>query len=467
MGSQENSGGKAGISRRDFLLGSAAVGAGVMLSRWASAEDAPKPTGNDLKVGIVGVGTEGRVLLDQCLKIPGIRFVAVCDIWPYYRDYTVRLLKRYKMEPKPYTDYEEMLAAEKDMDAVIVATPDWVHSPISVACLKAGKHVYCEKEMANTIEGARAMVLAARESKKLLQIGHQRRSNPRYHKAHELITKQKACGLLTNVEAHWNRYRRLNVGFPKGADLDEATLKKYGYDTMEHFRNWRWYKKFGAGAIADLGSHQIDIFHWFIGAMPRAVMASGGVDYPAYQKEGIEWYDNVNAIYEWQREADGKKQIVRGFYQTLSTTSHGGYVETFMGDEGSLVIGEDPSKGGLRREKEAPEADWEKTLTPVGGEAPKEEKKEAKKEEKKEEEGITLKHSVPAPGRYYQAIAAKGEDKPVHMWHLENFFDAVRKGTPLNCPAEIGFETAVSILRVNEAVESTKRIEFKPEEFKA
>ena len=461
MASQANETPKSAISRRNFLVGTAAAGAGVMLSRFAAAEEAAKPSADDLKVGIIGVGTEGRVLIDQCLKIPGIRFVAICDIWPYYRDYTVRLLKRYKMDPKPYTDYQDMLASEKDMDAVIVATPDWVHAEHSIACLKAGKHVYCEKEMSNTIEKAREMVVTARETKKLLQIGHQRRSNPRYRKAHELVAKNRACGILTQVEAHWNRYRRLNVGWPKKSELDDATLKKYGYDNMERFRNWRWYKKFGAGAIADLGSHQIDIFHWFLGALPRAVMASGGVDY----YDNIEWYDTVSALYEWEYELDGKKHVARGVYQTLSTTSHGGYVETFMGDEGSLVIGEDASKGGLRREQAAPEAPWEKDLPKVGAAPVKEEKKEEAKAE--DEEGITVQHSVPAPGRYFQSIAVKGEDKPVHMWHLENFFDAVRKGTPLNCPAEIGYETAVSVLRVNEAVEAQKRLTFTPEDFKA
>jgi len=465
MGSLPTAGSKTGISRRGFLMGTAAVGAGAVLSRFTSMARAAGGGQGDLNVGIIGVGTEGRVLMEQCLKIPGIRFVAGCDIWSFYRDYMVRLLKRYKMDARPYTDYQDMLASEKDMDAVIVATPDWMHAEHTIACLRAGKHVYCEKEMSNTIEQARAMVVASRETGKLLQIGHQRRSNPRYRKAYELIAKQRACGLLTHVEGHWNRYRRLNVGFPEGKGLDEATLKKYGYDTMERFRNWRWYKKFGGGAIADLGSHQIDIFHWFLGAPPRAVMATGGVDY--YDK--IEWYDNVAALYEWEHEWDGKKHVARGIYETYSTTSHGGYVETFLGDEGSLVIGEDPTKGGLRREDEAPEAPWEKDLPKVGeaaapaAPAPKAEEGDAADAE----EGITIKHSVPAPGRYFQPITVEGEDKPVHMWHLENFFDAIRKGTPLNCPGEVGFETAVSILRVNEAVEAQKRITFAPEEFKA
>jgi predicted dehydrogenase len=422
-----------------------------------------------VKIGVIGLGTEGRVLMDQWLKIPGIRCVAVCDIWPYHRDYGVKLLKRYKMEPNPYTEYEEMLSKETDMQAVLIATPDWMHSPITVAALKAGKHVYCEKEMSNTIEGAKAMVKAAQETKKLLQIGHQRRSNPRYLTGLDLFSKKKACGIPSFVEGHWNRSSRLDVKWPKDKELDADMLKKYGYDTMERFRNWRWYKKFGGGAIADLGSHQIDIFSWWLGANPRTVVAMGGVDHPANIEAKIEWYDNVSAMYEWEYDWGGKKHVSRGFYQTLMTTSHGGYQETFMGDEGSIVISEDASKGGIRREDQAPPADWEKDFPLAGALTPpkKDEKKDEKKEEKKEDEGLTVKHSVPAPGRYFQPIALKGEDKPVHMWHLENFFDAVRKGTPLNCPGEVGYETAIAVLRVNDAVAENKRIEFKPEEFKA
>ncbi len=102
-----------------------------------------------------------------------------------------------------------MLAQEKDLDAVIIATPDWLHSPITIACLEAGLHVYCEKEMTNDIEDARKMVLAQRKSGKLLQIGHQRRSNPRYWAVNNLIHKDKIAGNLTHVFGQWNRSRKL------------------------------------------------------------------------------------------------------------------------------------------------------------------------------------------------------------------------------------------------------------------
>ena len=93
-----------------------------------------------------------------------------------------------------YEDFSDMLAKEPQLDAVIVATPDWMHAEHTNACLEAGKHVYCEKEMSNTLAGAASMVRTARETGKLLQIGHQRRSNPRYWHALRLIEKDKVLG---------------------------------------------------------------------------------------------------------------------------------------------------------------------------------------------------------------------------------------------------------------------------------
>jgi predicted dehydrogenase len=129
----------------------------------------------------------------------------------------------------------------------------------------------------------------------------------------------------------------LEQGFPKGQQISDDLLKRYGYDTMERFRNWRWYKQYSGGAIADLGSHQIDIFSWFMRSNPVAVMASGSNDY--YQKG--EWYDHVMAIYEYE---DEKKHKVRGIYQVLNTTGWGGYYEVFMGDEGVLEVSKTPRK---------------------------------------------------------------------------------------------------------------------------
>ena len=104
--------------------------------------------------------------------------VALCDIWEFHRGEGQRYLQKLGNEVRAYENYEDLLAKEKDLQAVVIATPDFCHAPMTNTCLKAGLHVYCEKMMSNTIEGARSMVQTMRETGKLLQIGHQRRSNP-------------------------------------------------------------------------------------------------------------------------------------------------------------------------------------------------------------------------------------------------------------------------------------------------
>ncbi len=435
------------LTRREFVqTTSAAASASALLASMTATAEEKKP--DDINIAMIGPGSQGRNLILNSVKTPGIRYKALCDIWPYHQNYARKYLKAYKHIVNVYSDYREMLAQEKDLDAVIIATPDWLHAEHTIACLKAGLHVYCEKEMSNTIEGARSMADAARETGKLLQIGHQRRSNIRYHHAIKLITKDKILGQINHFSGQWNRARRLDIGWPKKEPLDEATLKKFGYDTMERFRNWRWYRKFSGGPIADLGSHQVDIFSWFLQAHPKAVLASGGTDY--YKKS--EWYDNIMAIHEYEKEYG----TVRGTYQVLNTTSHGGFYETFMGDQGSMVISEDTKKGFFFREVHAKRREWEDQSETF-------DKMDKKAFELKIGETLTADGKKDPKG---QKLLAESKKKP-HQLHLENFFSAIRNGTPLTCPAEVGFETAVSVLRVNEAVEKEQKYFFKPEEFKA
>jgi predicted dehydrogenase len=442
---------KKGIDRREFLRSTAALGAGVVLvpkSLGQAAGSGP----DDINVALLGAGAQGQVLLNACLKIPGVRFKAVCDIWTAYNQKRVsRLLKKYRHEHNTYVDYQEMLDKEKNLDAVLIATPDFWHAEHTIACLKAGLDVYCEKEMSNTFEGARKMAQAAKETGKLLQIGHQRRSNPRYIHCYErLIKEAKILGRITTINGQWNRAARLDLGSPKKYAIDQATLEKYGFKSMHQFRNWRWYKGLGGGPIIDLGSHQIDIYNWFLDANPKSVIASGGTDY--YDKETHQWYDNVMAIYEY----GAAQGTVRAFYQTITTNSSNGYFETFMGDEGTLVISESAGRGAIYREPAAPE--WDKWVKAGYVNEP------AKKEEKPKTDAVLDVRETVAPPAYELPVKM---DKLYHQPHLENFFDAVRGKAKLNCPAKIGYETAVTVLKVNEAVEAARKLSFKPGEFTA
>ena len=162
-------------SRRDFLKSSTKAVAGLSVLSGIQIPYVHAANDDTINIALVGMGKQGRVLFEAMSNIPGLHFQAVCDIWDYNLKggmAKVRALQGHT--PKGYADIDEMLATEKGLDAVIVATPDFWHSPHTVKCLEAGLHVYCEKMMSNTIEGARAIVHAAEKSGKLCQIGHQR-----------------------------------------------------------------------------------------------------------------------------------------------------------------------------------------------------------------------------------------------------------------------------------------------------
>jgi predicted dehydrogenase len=456
------------VTRRGFLSTSAKLGAVFAAAPYIarSADGAAK--GDDINVALLGCGLQGRgALLPAALKIPNIRFKAVCDIWPYNRTYCERLLKKFGHDAKPFEDYKDMLANTSDLDAVIIATPDFWHAEQTNAALKAGKHVYCEKLMSNTVEGARSMVHAARAAKKLLQVGHQRRSNPRYRHARDKIVREgRLLGRITNIGGQWHRAVTEDLGFPQGQGLSEATLQKYGYATMHEFCNWRWFKKYAGGPMSDLGAHQIDVYNWMLGVNPRMCIASGGVDY--YKTH--DWYDNAMAIFEFPT----KEGVVRATYEVLTTTSAGGgYHEYFMGDEGSLKMSENPKFTKLYREARAPEWDkWvEKGFVSVPGSG------EGAPAPVKPWEKVGVKKlggpSKAATVDVRETAALSAWDMPVvldgmiHQPHLQNFFDAIRGKAELNCPGESAFATAVTILKINEAVAAQKLLTFQPEDFTA
>jgi len=445
------------VSRRDFIKTSASVGFGMALAGKSlngsihSGLDQSDSGEEELKVGVIGAGAQGRILIESCLRIPGIRLAAVCDIWEYSRRYASRFLKKYGHIVNVYEDYRDMLGKEKGLDAVIVATPDWNHAQHANACMQAGLHVYCEKEMSNSLIKARSMVKTAERTGKLLQIGHQRRSNPRYlHAINRLLLENKILGRVSQAYAQWNRAKSDLYGWPKNYVIPQNTLEKYGYASMTHFRNWRWFKKYSGGPIVDLGSHQIDLFPWVFGGNPTSVVASGGADF--YKNR--EWYDNVMVIYEYATPEGN----ARALYQVQTATKHGGFYEVFMGENGSLVMSEVPPKGNwVMREAHAPE--WDSLI----------------------KEGLLLSEAPPVQmvdtrnifvdvrvtaeaGRWPLPVELA---KPAHQPHLENFFNAVRYGTPLSCPAELGYESAVAVLAVNDAVRTRRMIKFRPEQFKA
>jgi predicted dehydrogenase len=160
-----------------------------------------------------------------------------------------------------------------------------------------------------------------------------------------------------------------DLGAPDRYAIPAASLKQYGFKDMHQFRNWRWYKGKGGGPIVDLGSHQIDIYSWFLGANPSHVMASGGNLY--YDRATHEWYDTVMAVYDY----DTPLGPAKAYYQTQTTNGSQGYFENFMGDQGTLLISESEVNyaGLLYRDPNAPA--WDEWVQKGYVNAPKEQER--------------------------------------------------------------------------------------------
>jgi predicted dehydrogenase len=441
------------LNRREFIGATAVAGAGLLLNGCKSdSEQKAAPVKSSslstIHIALIGYGEEGKVLLESLLNIEGVRVVALCDIWDYHRNEGERYLEKLGNQVRAYENYEDLLAKEKDLQAVVIATPDFCHAPMTNTSLKAGLHVYCEKMMSNTIDGARSMVKTMNETGKLLQIGHQRRSNPRYlFTLNRLLREAKFCGRLTAAQGQWNRAVKEDFGWPKKYEMPASLLAKYGYKDMRQFRNWRWFKGLGGGPLSDLGAHQIDIFNWWLGS-PKSVIASGGLDY--YKNH--DWYDNAMVIYEYPLP----QGVARAMYQVQTTTSAGGgYFEMFMGDEGTIKMSEDPSLCAIYREARATDVSWD-DLTQKGY--------------------VRLKEASPVDAAKVDvretAQLAEYEipvffNKPPHQPHLENFFNAIRGTAKLNCPGDEAFTSEYVIHRANDAVAAQTRLAITAEEVKA
>jgi len=267
------------LNRRSMLKGLACAGAPLILpSRvWAQGT---KPNAK-IRVGCVGMGMQMRGVMGGFLSQEGVEVVAVCDVDTTRRTAAFEELKgAYKNggpEVKAYNDYRELLA-DKSMDVVIVATPDHWHAIVTVAALKAGKDVYCEKPLTHNITEAVAVMQAVKKYNRVLQTGSmQRSSNPEFRVACELV-RNNVLGKIKAIE--------LNIGVPAvpydlkgealepGLDWDRwcgpAPVVAYSPHLSPRgvhngYPNWRAYREFATGNIGDWGAHHIDIAHWGMG----------------------------------------------------------------------------------------------------------------------------------------------------------------------------------------------------------
>jgi len=477
------------LTRRTFLRNTAITATALSYSRIAARAAGREPS-DAINFALVGYGQQSQsALVPSLTQMSGVRFAAVCDILPSKQASAQKSIDPFgKLGMQKFGRVEEMLTKMgNELDCVIVATSDWMHAPLSRLALEAGKHVYCEKMMSNSIEAAQDMVKAQRQTGKLLQIGHQRRSNPRYVLMRDKILREhRLLGQITHLYGQWNRSPTPPL-LPRLSAAELEIIKKEGYPDTLQFANWRWFKKFGGGPISDLGAHQIDIFNWILGVPPKSLTASGGLDYyvnktaPDGSTFSYEHLDNAILTYEYDVPGHG---LVRAVYQVLTTTGSQGYYEKIMGIEGAVVISEKEESGNqVYREVTttdvADEAHWAALQEQGVLRRPRDQvfhkfwERPSNNWHRKDpwlatEGAQDVRVSKAADPYELPALPKYLADKKPHQHHLENFFNTVRsngKQTDLNCPVEDAYNCCRAVLAINEAIAERKTIDFKPEDF--
>ena len=323
--------GREDLSRRTLLLGAGALGV-------TAASYAQILGSNDrILIGQIGAGNRGRELASVLADLKdgnNFRVAAVCDLWAVNRERAVQAARNeYGLAPQAFQYFEDLLAV-KDLDAVIVATPDFQHAPMLKMAADAGKDAYVEKPMGNVLEEARAARDAVRAHKLVVQVGTQHRSEPYQISAREWIARGR-IGDISKVEVVWNYHGPRWRGRPEVKRIREADTdwKRWlmhkswrPFDPRLYFE-FRLYRDFSSGIPDQWMSHGIDLVHFMTGeTFPTSVVAHGGV-YAWH--DGRENPDTFQALLEYPK----------GFLVSYAT-SFGNDCDSstrFMGDKATLI----------------------------------------------------------------------------------------------------------------------------------
>lgn len=228
------------MKRRDFVVkGGIATAALATSTSVMGTVFNPKSANSTVNIAVIGTGDRGGGMIPLLNEIENLNVVACCDVLPFRLEKGV---SKVEGKTKGYSDYHKLLD-NPDVDAVMVSTPFSTHSKIAMDALDAGKHVYCEKTMAKGLDGIQNLIDKVKASSKTFQTGHQYHSSRLYTHVVDLIRNGK-IGNITAFECQWNRNGDWRRPVP-GPEFERAI-------------NWRMYKEFSGGLVAELCSHQLD-----------------------------------------------------------------------------------------------------------------------------------------------------------------------------------------------------------------
>jgi predicted dehydrogenase len=445
------------LDRRSFLqlAGTATaktfLGAKMYALTAGQAESAAPLAANDhIQVALIGAGGQGQGDAKVAAEVPGVKLVAVADCYNGRLEHSREIWGNDIFTTR---DYKEILA-RKDIDAVIIGTPDHWHKQISVDAVKAGKDVYCEKPMIHLYADGPEMIEAARATHRIIQVGSQRVSSIIYAKAKELLAAG-AIGQLNMVTAHWDRNSSMgawNYSVPLDASAETCdwpgflgTAPNIPFNA-EHFFQWRKWKAYGSGVAGDLFVHLFSGTHFITGTNgPSRAMATGGL---RFWKDGRDAPDVMLGLFDYRE----------GFNLSLRVNFVDGGEESegliFTGSEGTMEIaGNAVSVSRTPLQKEPGYTTG--TFT--------EEMKKGMLENYRRKYPVS--HAAEAPSAGYEKYVAP-EGYSDRYDHFKNFFAAVRSRRPVVEDAVFGFRAAGAALLSNLSLDRGAVVKWDPDSMK-
>jgi predicted dehydrogenase len=341
------------MNRREFLHTGAAT-AGLALA--ASGYHVAGAVAADTKrVGLIGPGWYGKADLFRLIQVAPVEVVSLCDVDQKMLKHAAEMAasrQASKKTPRTYSDYREMLK-EKDLDIVLIATPDHWHALPMIAAVEAGADVYVQKPISVDVTEGQAMLAAARKHGRVVQVGTQRRSTPHLIEARDRIIREEKLGKIGLVEICCYYHMRNNSNPPDTNPPEYLDWEMWTgpaplrpFNPIAHPRGWRAFMEYGNGIVGDMCIHMLDMVRWMMGlGWPRRISSSGGILMSRGSKANIS--DTQTATFEF----DGLPVIWQHRTWGEAPDSKYPWAATFYGDKGTLkasVMGYDftPTGGG-------------------------------------------------------------------------------------------------------------------------
>jgi predicted dehydrogenase len=326
------------MNRRQFLQAGAAAGLALSSASGYADEFADKKP----RVGLIGCGWYGKCDLFRLIQVAPVEVVSLCDVDKKMLAEAADLVasrQASKKKPRTYGDYRKMLK-QKDLNIVLIATPDHWHALPMIAAVETGADVYVQKPISVDVVEGRAMVAAARKAKRVVQVGTQRRSTPHIMEARERIVKQGKLGKVGLVEVYCYYHMRTRENPPTTAPPEHLDYEMWTgpapmrpYNKLVHPRSWRAFMEYGNGIMGDMCIHMLDMVRWLLGlGWPTRIASTGGILVDKASKSNIP--DTQTATFDF-----GDLKMVWQ-HRTWGTEPDRQYPwgATLYGDKGTLKV---------------------------------------------------------------------------------------------------------------------------------